>query len=144
MVAATVEDTTWAEVRARVPAQAAQARNTYPARSERAVAKGELQPTTPHNFERRYTQTGRDRPGEDEDAGLEPPSRGVGESLYSPWGRRCHRSATRQEEERRGLLLRYVRGKRCSAMCLTGREHSPTVKQKEEKQQQKQPLPMAL
>ena len=31
----------------------------------------------------------------------------------------------------------------CSAMCLAGREHSPTVKQKEEKQQQKQPLPMA-
>ena len=28
-------------------------------------------------------------------------------------------------------------------MCLEGREHSPTVKQKEEKQQQKQPLPMA-
>ena len=28
-------------------------------------------------------------------------------------------------------------------MCLAGREHSPTVKQKEEKQQQKQPLPMA-
>ena len=27
-------------------------------------------------------------------------------------------------------------------MCLAGREHSPTVKQKEEKQQQKQPLPM--
>ena len=32
---------------------------------------------------------------------------------------------------------------RCSAMCLAGREHSPTVKQKEEKQQQKQQLPMA-
>ena len=31
----------------------------------------------------------------------------------------------------------------CSAMCLAGREHSPTGKQKEEKQQQKQPLPMA-
>ena len=31
----------------------------------------------------------------------------------------------------------------CSAMCLAGREQSPTVKQKEEKQQQKQPLPMA-
>ena len=30
-----------------------------------------------------------------------------------------------------------------SAMCLAGCEHSPTVKQKEEKQQQKQPLPMA-
>ena len=28
-------------------------------------------------------------------------------------------------------------------MCLAGREHSPTVKQKEEKQQQKQPLSMA-
>ena len=28
-------------------------------------------------------------------------------------------------------------------MCLAGREHSPTVKQNEEKQQQKQPLPMA-
>ena len=28
-------------------------------------------------------------------------------------------------------------------MCLAGREHSPMVKQKEEKQQQKQPLPMA-
>ena len=33
--------------------------------------------------------------------------------------------------------------RQCSAMCLAGREHSPTVKQKEEKQQQKQPLPMA-
>ena len=32
--------------------------------------------------------------------------------------------------------------KECSAICLAGREHSPTVKQKEEKQQQKQPLPM--
>ena len=31
----------------------------------------------------------------------------------------------------------------CRAMCLAGRDHSPTVKQKEEKQQQKQPLLMA-
>ena len=28
-------------------------------------------------------------------------------------------------------------------MCLAGRKHSPTVAQKEEKQQQKPPLPMA-
>ena len=34
-------------------------------------------------------------------------------------------------------------GGRCSAMCLAGREHSPTVKQKEPTQQQQQPLPMA-
>ena len=32
---------------------------------------------------------------------------------------------------------------KCSAMCLAGREHSPTVKQKEPTQQQQQPLPMA-
>ena len=31
----------------------------------------------------------------------------------------------------------------CSSMCLAGRKHSPMVNQKEEKQQQKQQLPMA-
>ena len=55
-----------------------------------------------------------------------------------------------QKETRERLLGRFAtvgppqfRDRHCSAMCLAGREHSPTVKQKEEKQQQKQPLPMA-
>ena len=39
------------------------------------------------------------------------------------------------------LKVRY--GDQGSAMCLAGREHSATVKQKGEKQQQKQPLRMA-
>ena len=40
-------------------------------------------------------------------------------------------------------IMVRVTGGRCSAMCLAGRERSPTGKQKEEQQQQKQPLPMA-
>lgn len=85
MLAATVEDITRAEMRAGSRRKQPKQGTRTPPGADRIVAKGGLQPTTPHNFQRRYTQTGREHLGEGEDTGLEPPSRGTrGEFVFPP------------------------------------------------------------